>query len=84
VTAPALRLASPSTAPAPRACRAVVSDPPGGAITLKLYLDAVALAEIEIDPASAVALAGDLIDAARQRLGRARVVDVDMGEDGRA
>lgn len=53
-------------------CRVVVADPPGEATTLTIYADVGALASVQLDPASAVGLAGDLIEAARVRLGRAR------------
>lgn len=55
-----------------RASRCVVSDPPGEATRLALYSDAGALAYVDLDPATAVAIAGDLIEAARVRFGRAR------------
>ena len=55
-----------------RATRAVVSDPPGGATTLTLYRDGDVLAFVELDPATAIGTAGDLIEAARVRLGRGR------------
>ncbi len=53
-------------------CRVVVADPPGEPTTLTIYSDGGALASVQLDPASAVGLAGDLIEAARVRLGRVR------------
>ena len=53
-------------------CRVVVADPPGEPTTLTIYSDAGALASVQLDPASAIGLAGDLIEAARVRFGRAR------------
>ena len=48
----------------PRAGRAVVSDPPGAPSMLTLYTADQALAELQLGPAEAVAL------AARRRYGR--------------
>ena len=58
-------------APAPRAGRAVVADPPGGSTTLTMYFADKALAELPLGPAEAVALASDMLNAARRRYGRA-------------
>lgn len=55
-----------------QATRLVVSDPPGSPSRVTLYRDGDALAYVELDPASAIGAAGDLIEAARVRLGRAR------------
>lgn len=57
------------------ATRAVVTDPPGEPTRLALYRDDVLLASVQLDPASAVGIAGDLLEAARLRLGRARAAD---------
>ncbi len=56
--------------PAPRAGRAVVSDPPGAPSMLTLYTGDHALAELQLAPAEAVALASDLLLSARRRYGR--------------
>lgn len=53
-------------------CHAIVADPLGVATTLQVYSDAGALASVQLDPASAVGLGSDLIEAARVRLGWAR------------
>ena len=58
-------------APAPRAGRAVISDPPGSPSMLMLYTGDEALAEMQLGPAEAVALASDMLNAARRRYGRA-------------
>lgn len=72
---------------APRASRAIISDPAGAPTTLTLFLDDQALAFVELDPATCVGLAGDLIEAARIRLGRGRdvprVAGADRDEGGR-
>ena len=57
---------------APHASRAVVTDPPGEATRVALYGPDGVLAYVELDPASAVGLAADLLEAARVRLGRGR------------
>ena len=54
----------------PIAGRGVVSDPPGSPTTLTLYAADQALAELQLGPAEAVALASDLLLAARRRYGR--------------
>ena len=51
--------------------RAVISDPPGGVTTIALYSADNALAELQLGPAEAVALASDLLLSARARYGRA-------------
>jgi hypothetical protein len=63
----------------PDALRAVVADPPGEQTTLTLYDQSGALASIALDPASAAALARDLLDAACQRRGRDRERTADWG-----
>ena len=50
--------------------RGVVSDPPGATTTLTLYTGDQALAALQLGPAEAVALASDLLLAARRRYGR--------------
>ena len=55
----------------PVAGRGIVSDPPGGSTTLTMYFADKALAELQIGPAEAVALASDMLNAARRRYGRA-------------
>jgi len=57
-------------APLP-ATSAVVADPPGEPTTLTLYAEDSALASITLGPAECVALASDLLNAARRRFGRA-------------
>jgi hypothetical protein len=52
------------------ATRAVVSDPPGEPTSIALYDDAGALASAQLDPATCVDVASDLLNAARIRLGR--------------
>ena len=52
--------------------RAVVSDPPGAPSMLTLYAGDQALAELQLAPAEAVALASDLLLAARRRYGRTK------------
>ncbi len=54
----------------PVAGHAVISDPPGSPSMLTLYSADVALASLELAPSEAVALASDLLLAARQRYGR--------------
>ena len=54
----------------PVAGRAVVSDPPGAPSILTLYTGDQALAELQLGPAEAVALASDLLLSARRRYGR--------------
>ena len=54
----------------PVAGRAVVADPPGG---VTLYSADKALAELQLGPAEAVALASDLLLSARRRCGRAQL-----------
>ncbi len=50
--------------------RAEISDPPGEAMTLTLFAGEKALAELQIGPAEAIALASDLLLSARRRYGR--------------
>ncbi len=57
--------------PTPVAGRGVVSDPPGGSTTLTMYAADRALAQLPLGPAEAVALASDMLNAARRRYGRA-------------
>ena len=57
--------------PIPIAGRGVVSDPPGASTLLTLYTGDQALAELPLGPAEAVALASDMLNAARRRYGRA-------------
>jgi hypothetical protein len=52
------------------ATRAVVTDPPGEPTILTLYGEDGALAAIPLGPADAIALASDLLNAARRRMGR--------------
>ncbi len=54
----------------PVAGRAVISDPPGSPSMLTLYSADQALAELQLAPAEAVALASDLLLSARRRYGR--------------
>ncbi len=54
----------------PVAGRAVVTDPPGAPSTLTMYAGDQALAALELAPSEAVALASDLLVAARRRYGR--------------
>ena len=58
--------------PAPIAGRAVVADPGGGPTVLTMYAGDQALAALELAPSEAVALASDLLLAARRRYGRAK------------
>ena len=58
--------------PAPVTGRAVVSDPPGAPSMLTLYAGDQVLAALELAPSEAVALASDLLLAARRRCGRDR------------
>lgn len=46
--------------------------PPGEPSRITLYRDGDVLAFVELDPATAIGTAGDLIEAARIRLGRHR------------
>lgn len=55
-----------------KATRLVVSDPPGEPSRITLYRDGDVLAFVELDPATAIGTAGDLIEAARIRRGRHR------------
>ncbi len=48
-----------------------VVDPPGASTMLTLYTGDQALAELPLGPAEAVALASDMLNAARRRYGRA-------------
>ena len=57
--------------PAPIAGRAVVADRPGASMILTMYAADEALAEMQLGPAEAVALASDLLLSARVRYGRA-------------
>jgi hypothetical protein len=52
------------------ATRAVVADPPGEPTTLTLYNEDGGLASIMLGPAECIALASDLLNAARRRFGR--------------
>ena len=54
----------------PVAGRGVVSDPAGASTLLTLYTGDQALAELPLGPAEAVALASDMLNAARRRYGR--------------
>ncbi len=54
----------------PVAGRAVVSDPPGAPSMLTMYAGDQALASLELAPSECVALASDLLLAARRRYGR--------------
>ena len=56
----------------PVAGRGVVSDPPGGTTTLTLYAADQTLAELQLGPSEAIALASDLLLSARRRYGRPR------------
>ncbi len=56
--------------PTPRAGRAAISDPPGAPSMLTLYSADEALAELQLAPAEALALASDLLLSARRRCGR--------------
>ncbi len=69
---------------APLATRAVITDPPGEPTTLTLYAAGGAVAFVHLDPATAVGLAGDLIEAARVRLGRGRAPDSSASHHARA
>ena len=55
----------------PKARRLVCCDPPSGHISITAYGDAGPLCVIDYGPAEAVALAHDLLTAARARVGRA-------------
>ena len=57
--------------PIPIAGRGVVSDPPGASTMLTMCAGERALAQLPLGPAEAVALASDLLLAARRRYGRA-------------
>lgn len=57
-------------AQSPRASRAIVADCPGAPTTLSLYDSAGPLGTIQLGPAECVALASDLLLAARLRYGR--------------
>lgn len=52
------------------ATRAVVADPPGEPTTVTLLGESGALAILALGPAECIALASDLLNAARRRLGR--------------
>ena len=58
--------------PTPVAGRAVIADPPGAPTVLTLYAGDQALASLELAPSEAVALASDMLLAARRRYGRAK------------
>jgi hypothetical protein len=65
----ALAAINEAPADAEPAARAVVSDD-GKIIRLTLYADTGVVAAVDLDPLRAIALAGDLIEAARPRLDR--------------
>jgi hypothetical protein len=52
------------------ATRAIVADPPGEPTTLTIYDEDGGLASIVLGPAECIALASDLLNAARRRFGR--------------
>ncbi len=56
----------------PRAGRAAISDPPGAPLMLTLCSADEALAELQVAPTEALALASDLLLSARRRCGRPR------------
>ena len=53
----------------PRAGRAIISNPPGEMPVLTLYRAADALALVDLDPATCVALARDLLECACLSIG---------------
>lgn len=57
-------------AAAPSATRAVVADPPGEPTTLTMHDESGAIATLTLGPAECIALASDLLNAARRRIGR--------------